>query len=336
MTDRLFKCHATFDGKARCTFEGDNEAAGAHWREVGHARCVVCSLFLGDDERQTCLKCVTNARFDLTEIVETVTLAPEVIEAGGYRGILIDLLAYTSDGAIESPRQQAEPELYADAEWTNDPWPVIAVLESIERTWRLEFGHGPAVTLATVTSCASYLDQWLTLAARTFPGFDDDAATLRTLASRLRHATGTSDDPQAGVRCLDCDDTRLERTYRPPVMAVPDPRRSEDGRRGMETEGKTDTYACPTCRREYGWADYGKAVHHYAASIEGWVRIADGAAAVRREPALIWRWIRDGKLAAACLLGDPRARILLADLRALDELTPRRRDMMSGSLLAAG
>lgn len=325
MTARIFKCRRLV-GTVRCTFEGDNEAAGAHMRETGHKRCICCHLFLSDDERQTCQRCQTNARADLSDIVEAVTLAPEVIEAGGYRGILVDLLAYTADGAVESPRQQAQPELYADAEWTSDPWPVLAVLESIERTWRLEFGHGPAVTVATVTSCSSYLNQWLSLAARTFPGFDDDAATLRTLRLRLKHATGTSDDPEAGVACLDCPTVKLERVYRAPVMPVPDFRRSADGKRGLDSEGKTDAYECPSCRRTYDWSDYGRAVHHYAAGIEGWVRIADGAAAVRREPALVWRWVRDGKIAVACLIADKdrRARVHLDDLRALDAATRRR------------
>lgn len=269
MTERTFHC-GRLVGTIRCQFSGNNEAAGEHWRETGHARCLCCGNFLTDDESvaMACTRCVTNVRADLAEIVESVALAPEVIEAGGYRGILIDLLAYVSDGAVESPRQQIHPDDYVylnsrgekvSAEEPNDPWPVLAVLEAIERTWRLEFGHGPATVVATITSCASYLEQWLWLASRSFRGFDDDAATLRTLASRLRHAVGLADDPVKGVGCFDCDGT-LQRTYRVPVWPVPDPRRSVDGQRGLEFEGLADTWTCPKCRRDYEPESYYLAV----------------------------------------------------------------------------
>lgn len=338
MSEQTFHCRRLV-GTVRCTFEGSNENAGAHWRETGHARCVCCLAFLDNAESQTCARCITNARADLIEIVQAVAIAPEVIEAGGYRGILVDLLAYSADGAVESPRQQlAPPEVkadYLDAEWPSDPWPVLAVLEAIERTWRHEFDHGPAVTVATISSCASYLTEWLHRAATTFAGFDDDAATLKTLASRLRHATGTANDPQTGVRCLDCPDVRLERVYNEPILPIPDHRRSSDGKRGLDGEGKADCYACPSCRRTYDWSDYGKAVHHYAAGIEGWVKIADGATAVGREPALVWRWVREGRLATACLLlnKDRRTRVDLDELRTLSASTATRRKDDSGGLL---
>lgn len=324
MSDRTYRCKASTHG-VPCQWEGDNEAAGAHMRETGHKRCICCYQFLDNAERQTCNRCIANSRADLLEIVEHVALAPEVIEAGGYRGILVDLLAHIADGAIESPRQQlAPPDIkadYLDAEWPSDPWPVLAVLEAIERTWRHEFDHGPATVVATVSSCAAYLTEWLHRAATTFAGFDDDAATLKTLASRLRHATGRANDPQTGVRCLDCPDVKLERVYNEPILPVPDRRRSHDGKRGLDGEGKADCYACPSCRRTYDWRDYGKAVHHYAAGIEGWVKIADGAVAVGREPKQVWRWINDGRLAVACLIvgKDRRARVWLDDLRELDQ-----------------
>jgi hypothetical protein len=142
----------------------------------------------------------------------------------------------------------------------------------------------------------------------------------------LRHAIGHADDPEVGVECLDCPKVKLVRVYHPPTLPVPDRRRSADGKRGHDEEGKADTYACPSCRREYDWSDYGKAVHHYAASIEGWVKIADAAAAVRREPKQVWRWINDGKIGVACLLvnKDRRARVHIEALRTLDQQYPRR------------
>lgn len=311
----------------RCDFTAkDADERAEHARDTRHPLCICCYQSLPIDDSQTCNRCIGNTRADLADIVEAVTLAPEVIEAGGYRGILVDLLAYVADGAIESPRQQLEPELYAGAEWRSDPWPVLAVLEGIERTWRLEFEHGPGVNVATITGCADYLNKWVERAAHTFAGFDDDATTLRTLAIRLRHATGTSDDPETGVECLDCPGVKLERVYRAPVLPVPDYRRSRDGQRGLEQEGKADTYACPWCRREYDWRDYGKAVHHYAAGIEGWVKVSDGATAVGRDAALVWRWIREGRIAVACLLvnKDRRARVPIDDLRTLSAATHRK------------
>lgn len=320
----------------RCDFvAADDDDRADHARAARHPLCIVCYRSLPDDRRQCCVRCEANAKADIHDIVEAVTLAPEIIEAGGYRGILVDLLAYASDGAIESPRQQLHPDDYVylnsrgqrvPPEHPSDPWPVLAVLEGIERTWRLEFGHGPATNVATITSCAAYLSEWTGLAARSFRGFDDDAHTLKTLRLRLKHAEGTSDDPETGVKCLDCEDVKLVRAYRPPVLPVPDPRRSKNGQRGLEEEGKADTYECPACRRTYDWADYGKAVHHYAANIGGWVKIADGAAAVRRTPMQVWRWINDGKLTVACLLDkkDRRARVHIDALREVDEAHPRR------------
>lgn len=326
MSERVFKCHATFDGKTRCTFEGDNEAAGAHWRETGHPRCPICGQFLATDERMVCQRCITRARSDLGDITECVALIPEAVTDAAWRGALpVDLMAFEADGSLYPTVQRAHPEDYRGVERPNDPWSVLAVLEQMERDWRHEFGHGPAVDLATTTGCAGYLSEWLWLAARTHPGFDADAETLRILASRLRHAVGTANDPAEGVGCLDCPDVHLVQTYRPPVMAVPDPRRSADGYRGQDVEGREDYWHCPRCRRSYDAVAYGLAVRQHAAKAKGWVPVRLAAEVLRRPVRTVWQWVQFGEVSAACRRVDRKVMVDMDEVRELDALKDRRK-----------
>lgn len=281
---RIYKCRRQV-GTGRCTFEGDNEAAGQHWREAGHGRCICCSSFLRDDETQTCLRCVGKVRADLADIVTAYALLPDVIEHSGFTGrIPVDPLTLYADGSVESPVQQAHPELYRDVEWPTDPTPVIAELESWERMWRGEFGHGPAVMVATVSSCASYLTQWLGHASRNFLAFDDFAVAMRGLRSDLQHRTGVADDPMHGVSCFDCGDD-LIRTYRPPSVdtqrriaaalrpviaqriaeasygiAQPTAPYPAAKRSGQDRDGLEDLWHCRGCDRVYEPSEYYLAV----------------------------------------------------------------------------
>lgn len=155
--------------------------------------------------------------------------------------------------------------------WPTDPAAVIACLEHNERDWRHEFGHGPAVELASVESCARYLLTWLQLAARTHPAFSEFATEIRSLAVTLEHVTGIADDPviagghKEPIRCFDCGTGRLVRMYRPPVQEVVQPRR------GLDAEGLPDEFDCDHCGSIYDTASYYLAVR---AALE-----ADAAAA---------------------------------------------------------
>lgn len=291
MSDRVFRCRQ-LTGTTRCGFEGDNTEAGAHWQETGHGRCIVCSDFLRDDEALTCLRCVAKVRTCLVEIPECVALAEDVIVTAGFRGSLpIDLLAMVSDGSIESPVQQANPDAYRYVEQPNDPLPVVAVLYGIERCWREEFGHGPRMSDATISGCADYLLVHLQQAARAWLGFDDDAATVKQLANRLRHAVGVADDPVEGTKCLDCPDVTLVRPYRQPIWPVPDRRRSQDGYRGIEPEGLDDLWHCRSCKRDYTPAEYGLALRQRAAEARGWVTVALASEVTGRHRRVIIQWV---------------------------------------------
>jgi len=286
MTTRLFRCRVLVDGKVRCGWEGGNESAGEHWRETGHARCTCCGAFLELGEQLNCLRCIGWTRTNLIDITDCVAVAPSVIEGAAYRGmLLIDLLAMTSDGSIESAVQSAHPDLYRGVEMPWDPIPVVAALYGIEQTWREEFGHAARMTDATITSCANYLIEWTERAGRTVLGFDDDHATIRELANRLRHQVGVADDPMRGVNCFDCDGS-LVRIYRPPtvetqrrvaealrpviaqrhaertygvVVSAPFPV-DADSVSGTEADGLEDLWGCQRCQRVYEPSEYYLAV----------------------------------------------------------------------------
>jgi hypothetical protein len=314
VTDR--RCNATVDGKLRCTFKGSQDELVEHAQFAGHPLCIVCARSLTADETRTCDKCVRRARNDLSAIIDGAAQLPAAIENAGWRGgYAIEALTLYADGAVESSVQQMHPGEYdLDAEWPNDPIPVVALLESWDRMWRLEFGHSMGEDLATVVGCAGYLLTWLSLAARTFDGFDDFADEIHQLRVHVERATGDGDPTLRGVRCLDCN-ARLTRVYRSLSAPLPHKSRSADGRRGLEAEGRTDTFVCPSCHRDYDWRDYGRAIHRLAASVGGWVPVSLAAEVVRRPVKSVRNWVNDLTVTSACRVSDRRVVVVLDELR---------------------
>ena len=207
---RTFPCRATI-GTQRCDYRGTKTELVEHAAETGHTLCGICSRSLRNGEPRVCDFCIQHVRDDLHTIVETYDLLPSIVEHSGYvntslpGGVALVMLA---DGDVTG----GGPD-----DWLSDPTPVIAVLEANERDWRITFGHGPAVDLASVQGCAGYLLTWLALAARTHPAFPEFAGEVGSLAVKLTHVTGVADDPvTAAANCFDCGGV-LVSPYRSPL-----------------------------------------------------------------------------------------------------------------------
>lgn len=259
---REVSCRRTVnDGKDRCPWRAPLDELPTHAEETGHSVCVVCRHSLTDYETGACASCIDQARNDLAEIADAYATLPTVVERSGYRmGALPggDALVMLADGSLENPQTPnaytqprsvgatvhvEHPELVGDDltlpafveervpsdgrehlrdHWPKDPLSVLAVIEHHERDWHITFGHGPSDDLATVTRGVSYLQRWLSHAARTHPSFDDFALELRQLRHRLVHVVGLADDPMpAPAECFDCGG-RLQRTYRPLRTTITD------------------------------------------------------------------------------------------------------------------
>lgn len=316
-------CNAlVMDGKLRCSFAGERDELVEHAAETGHDLCLVCAASLSADEARVCARCLARTRDDLDAIVDGYARLPAEIENVWRGGMRWDALTMWADGSVESAVQSAHPEQYRDVEWISDPTPVIAILESWQRTWRQEFGQGPAEEVATVTSCAKYLATWQLVAARQLDSYADFTGDVAKLRRQLDRVTGRQDGPIVGAKCVDCG-AALLRQYRAPVAAVPDASRSEDGRRGRDDEGLSDCFACPRCYRVYSWHDYGSAVHRLAASVDEWVPVRLAADVVRRPIQSLWRWVREGEATAACRVQDRRVVVDIEQVRELSDVKAR-------------
>lgn len=199
---------------ARCDFQAED--LREHAQESQHWLCVVCYRSLRLDETQTCQRCVTRCRGFLNDIGIDYAMLPDVAEHAGYRSLPIpggDAVVMSADGNFGGSYTPCDDLRFGD------PQSVLAELEVIERDWRHEFGHGPADDVATVAGCLGYLTQWLWLAARTHPGFDDTYREMRGLRSSLAWLTATSETPKSlPASCFDCGEP-LIRDYRDPVKA---------------------------------------------------------------------------------------------------------------------
>lgn len=227
-------CNATVANK-RCDWRGSREELAEHAETTTHKLCRLCSRSLRNAEPACCQDCVQQVRDDLRTITETFTLVPEIAHRSGMHntaipgGLAMILLA---DGSVDG----GGPDDHIDF---HDPLVPLAVLEANERDWRLTFGHGPAVEVATVAGCARYLLIWLELAARTLPVFEEFAGEIRSLAVRLEYVTGTVDRPEtAPAKCFDCQTGTLISPYRAPLDEKVPQQRLVHGRRGEPIEGR--------------------------------------------------------------------------------------------------
>lgn len=299
----------------------------------------VCSVALAWHEIQCCDRCVIKVRDDLDAVAAAFAHLERVISQGAYRGVVWDALTLAADGSLASPQrpdQYTRPidlaptvhvehvEIVGDAvthlafieerlpsdgrehvvdHWPADPMSVLAVLEHNERDWRHEFGHGPAVDMATMAGCLGYLRKWHPLAARTHPGFDDYAETIRDLRSKLEHVVGFADDPvRAPAQCFDCRG-QLVRSFAPPTATTEIPEHDcalcgtrHAGRHGGNSEGLTDDWTCRGCGRVYDQASYFLALRAAKDSCQGWVPIRLAATVLRIPSSTLFRWASRGEV----------------------------------------
>lgn len=239
--------------------------------------CIVCHQDpLEPTELQTCVGCVSRTRSALLEIVELYALLPETMAdhagastwmgagGGGMDTAMVGsdamvLYGPGSDGANQTREilHSDDPEHaapHADDEWPGDAPSVLGELERWERDWRHTLGLRPATTEATVSGCASFLDENLTRMAQNtdsdFAAFATDMHRLRTVLHRV---TSTGEHVEYGVPCLDCE-TRLVRRARDPK-----PCRHEGPHRETCNQGGLSDWRCPDrecSRTRYDEADY--------------------------------------------------------------------------------
>lgn len=267
---KTFRCRAGTD-MARCSFHGTRDELRDHADEMGHPRCVICADALAWHETQTCDRDVQRVRDDLNGVARAYAHLERVIHETAYRTGRLpggNALVYAADGST----QGGGPD-----DWLTDPTPVLAVLEANERDWRHEFSHGPAVNIATVAGCLTYLRDHHWLAARTHPGFDDYATEIRELRSKLEHVAGLADDPvRAPAQCFDCSG-QLVRTYE-------------------EHQGLTDDWTCRSCKRVYDQASYFLALRASRDECQGWVPVKIAAAVLRVPESTLFRWASRGEV----------------------------------------
>lgn len=273
-----FRCRA---GEPRCDYRGTVDELATHADEAGHRRCIVCTVALADVERQTCGRCTSNVRDDLTGIVAAMTVLERIIGEAAYHGIAWQALTLVSDGSVEGGGPDDHIRFH-------DPAPTIAILEQHDRDWREEFGHPrpPYHPLGhpdretprrLLDNVVAYLRTWHLLAARTHPGFDDYAAAVRELRSTLEHAAGLADVPvKAPASCFDCGGA-LVRLY--------------------TDRGLTDDWTCRLCRGVYDQASYFLALRARRDECEGWVPVRVAASVLRIPTSTLFRWAADGQVA---------------------------------------
>ena len=289
----------------RCDFRADDLTE--HAAEVGHYLCIVCQRqSLTEHERQTCADCVSSTRDDLTAVAEAYDDIERVLIQAAYRGVALpDLLAVLGDGRTQGGG--ADDDLRY-----RDPCSAAAQLETAERDWREEFGHGsppypplgaPRRPLYVFVQSYRYLKTWHTLAANTHPDFDSYAVELRDLRSRLEHLAGLASDPRRDPVPCACGGRLIQ----------------EYGDKGLAEDRR-----CRSCGAVYPPTDY--AFHlRLLTDTPGWTSISQAARMLDRPVVTIKAWVASLELPAVC---NRLTRRLLVDIeraQELDEERPTRR-----------
>jgi hypothetical protein len=215
--------------------------------------CQVCSSRHLDPTELTCVYCLGACRRRLLAIPD---LAAQIRTSNtGYPASSPGISEHTSRNAdtplmggdstsLTGPggdgRNSAGQPWAADNQPT-DPPAVAAVLEDWERDWRETLGLAGALTPATLTNTTTFLIDQLTWAAQRHPAFPDFHTEIRQLHNLLEHAAIGPERPIQGfVDCLGCPGTRLVRHWL--------------------TDGLSEDWSCPRCKRTYTLAEYWLAV----------------------------------------------------------------------------
>jgi hypothetical protein len=282
----------------RCDWRpGEGVSLAEHAAESGHPLCLVCHRSLASDRPQTCLACLADIRRELGSIVDLYALLPGFMvglaygEPGKPRsdggasdaalpgGDFLVLLAGGSRGMAHVWDDES-------VEVAGDPKSVAFELGRWEDDWRLTRGEPAAEVEGTVSSAVAYLMPRMGWAADQHPAFDEFAADIRRLLSRLRTATATDDRPETGAPCFDCHATLV---------------------RVWTKDGLSDDWRCPRCGATYDSARYFLAVRaemEHRRALEEWVPLQEAVDASLRPARTLRTWIARGQVAAACRLAD--------------------------------
>ena len=215
--------------------------------------CQVCMARHLDPTEATCVYCLGACRRWLLAIPD---LAAQIRASNtGYPAASPGISEHTSRNAdtplmggdktsLTGPggdgRNSAGQPWAADNQ-PSDPPAVLAVLESWEDDFRQTWG-----TTAATSHDLTPTTQWLAgpaldWAANHHPAFPDFHTEIRQLHQHLEHAAGTTDRPIQGfVDCLTCQRVRLVRHWL--------------------TDGLSEDWSCPRCKRTYTLAEYWLAV----------------------------------------------------------------------------
>jgi hypothetical protein len=275
---------------ARCEWQpGDVDAPLAdqkaeHARESGHLLCIVCTRSLLDYEQQTCESCLTHTRELLAGIglmydelprhlghVSSRAYGSGPVSSDGRPlpgGDVLVLLANGSEGFAEDALTTKD----------GDPTPVAYELGWWHEEWQdcreeRVTDARPRSAVAIVRQALGYLEVHARWAAAHHPGFDEFAADVRKLHTRMEVATGrVRQETKANASCFDCGGDLVRRI---------------DGD-GMEEDHVT----CVRCRRQYDQPRYLLALAgRREEGLAGWVTVAAAAAASKRSKATLQRWL---------------------------------------------
>lgn len=221
--------------------------------------CIVCHRAeLGDDQTQTCTRCVARVRSQLIEIEQLWAMLPEAIadHAGAAK-------------PIDQPRGTEDPLPGGDAmvllgpgstRWHSELIEIDSapgVLERMDRDWRITMGLPVTDTPMTLSGWALFLLRNLARMAQDHPAFDEAARDIARLAAQLRTATREGYIIEHGVPCLDCG-MRLTRRWGEPQPCKHNGSHSNECDQGGRDSWRCENRACP--RTVYSDDDYHRAM----------------------------------------------------------------------------
>lgn len=303
--DRDLRCPAVVDDR-RCDHRDTPDCIRSHAADSGHPTCRLCAWPLRYATDVTCERCVRSVRDDLDAIWRETGDLQDRVDDGAWTGGWLAPLTMLGDGSIRGGGED-------DHVRYRDPFPVVALLEAWDRDWREEFGHPrpsykplghPDRQLARVLAdVVAYLRTWLWLAAKTHPAFDEFAADLRGLRSRVEHVALLACDPvSAPIPCV-CGG-RLEQRF--------------------DASGRSDDRVCRDCgttfdAEAYLWR------YRMVTELPGFVSVERAAETVDRPVATVWSWVRDPAVdvPAASSVLTRRVVVDLAAVIARSAVTPR-------------
>lgn len=193
----------------------------------------------------------------------------------------------------------------------DDGWePPLQLLCFWSEAWRVEHGaeYGQRPTIASEANFIRWQLEWAWDHEPHFDNFASDIAKARRIMEDMLR---DGERRQTGAPCLHC--RRLLT-------------RMEDAKGGL-----TDDWKCPGCHRFYDEQSYRNAVRAAYEATQAevigdttWAVPTRAAQLVGRSVKTIREWVRQGKVAKACLIVGRRDVVCVDDVEELDETRQRR------------